>query len=454
AEEDSGEDGEEDEEREELGVEIEVTPAGKSTRKLSLLSGGEKSLVALAFVFAVFLARPCPFYILDEVEAALDDANIDRFLQLVRRFSDRAQFVIVTHQKRTMDAADVLYGVTMGGDGVTKVVSRRLPREVEDELDGAAPPNARASAESESEGRGVFRRLRKSLSKSRQALQAELSSTLFDKLDDETWERLEEALILADVGAKTTADVVGRLEHEYEVGTVTDGEALRERLVELLAEVAASDDGRIDVSKRPTLLMIVGVNGTGKTTTIGKLAWHLKQELGLSVIVAAADTYRAAAIEQLEVWAERAGVEIVRGSPSGDPGAVVFDAISAAESRGIDVVIADTAGRLHTKTNLMEELAKVRRVAEKRLDGAPHESLIVIDATTGQNGLRQAQAFAHAVDLTGVVLTKLDGTAKGGIALAIASELDLPVKLIGVGEDLEDLRPFDAREFAAALLGD
>ncbi len=320
----------------------------------------------------------------------------------------------------------------------------------------AADPAARGREAEHAAGRGVFKRLRESLSKSRQALQAELSSTLFDTLDDETWERLEEALILADVGAKTTADVVGRLEHEYEAGTVTNGEALRERLVELLAEVAASDDGdgRIDVSARPTLLMVVGVNGTGKTTTIGKLAWHLKRELGLSVIVAAADTYRAAAIEQLETWAERADVEIVRGSPGGDPGAVVFDAISAAESRGIDVVIADTAGRLHTKTNLMEELAKVSRVAEKRLDGAPHESLIVIDATTGQNGLRQAQAFARAVDLTGVVLTKLDGTAKGGIALAIASELDLPVKLIGVGEALEDLRPFDPRDFAAALLGD
>jgi fused signal recognition particle receptor len=199
--------------------------------------------------------------------------------------------------------------------------------------------------------------------------------------------------------------------------------------------------------------MVVGVNGTGKTTTIGKLAWHLHRELGLSVIIAAADTYRAAAIEQLETWAERAGVDIVRGAPGGDAGAVLFDAIEAAESRGADVVIADTAGRLHTHTNLMEELAKVRRVAAKRLEGAPHESLIVIDATTGQNGLRQAQAFAQAVDLTGVVLTKLDGTAKGGIALAIASELDLPVKLIGVGEGLEDLRPFDPREFAAALLG-
>jgi len=329
----------------------------------------------------------------------------------------------------------------------------RTWQEVVDLGDGAIP----AAAESEDpERRGVFRRLRESLAKSRQALQAELSSSLFEQLDDETWERLEEALILADVGAKTTADVVQRLEHEVEAGTVGAGEPMRERLVEMLAEVAATDGAaaRIDLTQRPAVLMIVGVNGTGKTTTIGKLAWHLQKELGLSVIVAAADTYRAAAIEQLETWAERAGVEIVRGSPGGDPGAVVFDAIAAAQSRDADVVIADTAGRLHTHTNLMEELAKVRRVAEKRLEGAPHESLIVIDATTGQNGLRQAQAFAQAVDLTGVVLTKLDGTAKGGIALAIASELDLPVKLIGVGEGLEDLRPFDPRDFAAALVGE
>jgi fused signal recognition particle receptor len=299
-----------------------------------------------------------------------------------------------------------------------------------------------------------WRRLRESLSKSRRALQAELSSSLFERLDDEAWERLEEALILADVGARTTADVVRRLEAEVDAGSVGDADAVRERLVELLAEVAGPDDARIDLSSRPAVVMVVGVNGTGKTTTIGKLAWHLRNELGLSVIVAAADTYRAAAIEQLEAWAERAGAEIVRGSPGGDPGAVLFDAIAAAQSRGADVVLADTAGRLHTHTNLMEELAKVRRVAAKRLEGAPHESLIVIDATTGQNGLRQAQVFAEAVDLTGVVLTKLDGTAKGGIALAIASELGLPVKLIGIGEGLEDLRPFDAREFATALLGE
>ena len=247
---------------------------------------------------------------------------------------------------------------------------------------------------------------------------------------------------------------MSRLEAEVEAGSVSDGEGIRDRLVELLAEVAASDDARIDLTSRPAVIMIVGVNGTGKTTTIGKIAWHLREELGLSVIVAAADTYRAAAIEQLEAWADRAGAEIVRGAPGGDPGAILYDAIAAAESRGADVVVADTAGRLHTHGNLMEELAKVGRVAGKRLEGAPHESLIVIDATTGQNGLRQAQAFAEAVDLTGVVLTKLDGTAKGGIALAIASELGLPVKLIGVGEGLDDLRPFDAREFAGALLGD
>jgi fused signal recognition particle receptor len=239
-----------------------------------------------------------------------------------------------------------------------------------------------------------------------------------------------------------------------DAGSVRDAGAARERLVELLAEAAGPDDGEIDLSSRPTVVMVVGVNGTGKTTTIGKLAWHLRHELGLSVIVAAADTYRAAAIEQLEAWAERAGAEIVRGAAGGDPGAVLFDAIGAAQSRGVDVVIADTAGRLHTHSNLMAELSKVRRVASKLLAGAPHECLIVIDATTGQNGLRQAQAFAEAVDLTGVVLTKLDGTAKGGIALAIASELGIPVKLIGIGEGLEDLRRFDAREFAAALLSE
>jgi fused signal recognition particle receptor len=303
-------------------------------------------------------------------------------------------------------------------------------------------------------GDGVFSRLREKLTKSRQALRAELSASLFDRLDSGTWEVLEEALILADLGAPATAEVVGKLEAEVEAGALAGPEAIRARLVELLAGLAGPDRPRLELSAKPAVIMVVGVNGTGKTTTIGKLAAVLRERLGLEVIVAAADTYRAAAIEQLEAWAERAGTEIVRGDPGGDPGAVVFDALAAADARGADVVIVDTAGRLHTHGNLMEELSKVHRVAGKRLEGAPHETLIVIDATTGQNGLRQARAFADAVDLSGVVLTKLDGTAKGGIALAIAGDLGIPVKLIGVGEGLEDLRPFDATEFATALIAD
>jgi fused signal recognition particle receptor len=313
---------------------------------------------------------------------------------------------------------------------------------------GSVPP----PPEPEERRIGRISRLRESLRKSRQALTAEIGSSLFDRLDEETWERLEEALILADVGAPATADIVARLEQEVESGKVTGPEATRDRLVELLAELAAEDSPRLELSAKPAVIMVVGVNGTGKTTTVGKLASVLRERFGLTVIVAAADTYRAAAIEQLEAWAGRAGVEIVKGNAGGDPGAVVFDAIAAAEARGADVVLADTAGRLHTHGNLMEELAKVRRVIGKRLEGAPHETLIVIDATTGQNGLRQAKIFSEAVDVSGVVLTKLDGTAKGGIALAITKELGLPVKLIGVGEDVEDLRPFDAREFARALI--
>src|SRR5829696_4472265 len=287
--------------------------------------------------------------------------------------------------------------------------------------------NASPGTEPEEQRRGVFRRLRESLSKSRQALTEEISASLFDRIDDETWELLEEALILADVGAPTTAAVVEKLEHEVESGAVpADGVAVRDRLIEILAEVASTGRAPIDLSGEPAVLMMVGVNGTGKTTTIGKIAWHLSKEMGLDVVMAAADTYRAAAAEQLETWAERAGAELVRGEAGSDPGAVAYDAINAARTRGADVVIVDTAGRLHTQTNLMEELAKVRRVIQKQIPEAPHETLITIDATTGQNGLRQAMMFREAVDVTGIVLTKLDGTAKGGIALAIAQELGVP----------------------------
>ena len=306
----------------------------------------------------------------------------------------------------------------------------------------------------EEDREGFFKRLRTGLSRSREALTQEIGASLFEKIDDETWEKLEEALIFADVGAPTTAKVVGELEGEVASGRVTGGEAVRDRLAELLAGVATTGEARIDLTHRPSVIMVVGVNGTGKTTTIGKLAWHIQRELGLNVLIAAGDTYRAAAVEQLAEWADRAGCEIVRAEQGGDPGAVAFDAIDAAKARGSDVVIVDTAGRLQTHGNLMEELSKVKRVIEKQIPGAPHEALIVLDATTGQNGLRQAQAFTDAVDLSGAVLTKLDGSAKGGVALAIASELGIPVKLIGIGEALEDLRPFDAESFARALIDD
>jgi fused signal recognition particle receptor len=308
-----------------------------------------------------------------------------------------------------------------------------------------------APAEDERRG-GMFRRLRENLRKTRQAITTEIQATLFEDLNDETWERLEEALIYADVGARTTAHVVEELEREATEGGITGGEALTRRLTELLADIARVADDRIDLTPQPTVILVAGVNGTGKTTTVGKLAWHLSNELGQSVVLGAADTFRAAGVEQLELWAQRAGVAFVKGPPDADPGAVAYDAIAAGRRDGADVVIIDTAGRLHTQDDLMAELAKVKRVIAKQIPEAPHETLLTVDATTGQNGLRQARLFSEAVDVSGLVLTKLDGTAKGGIALAIAQELGIPVKLIGIGEQLEDLRPFDPGDFARALV--
>src|SRR3954466_6510990 len=302
-----------------------------------------------------------------------------------------------------------------------------------------------AQPEPEEQRGRFFSRLRDSLGKSRRALTEQIAATAFDPSSEADWERLEEALIMGDVGVRATAELVQRLEARGDVG---------ESLNDALAEEVASLFGEpptLDVDHRPTVILVVGVNGTGKTTTIGKLASKLAQH-GHSVVVAAADTFRAAAEEQLEIWAQRAGADFVGSARGGDPAAVAYDAIEAAQSRGRDVVIVDTAGRLHTQTNLMEELAKVRRVIAGRLEGAPHETLLVVDATTGQNGLQQARLFGEAVAVTGVALTKLDGSGKGGIAVPIAYELGLPVKLIGVGEQLDDLRPFDAHDFARALV--
>jgi fused signal recognition particle receptor len=299
---------------------------------------------------------------------------------------------------------------------------------------------------------GRFRRLRESLRRTRQALSSEIQATLFEgTLSAETWERLEEALIYADVGAGTTAKVVGQLEREATGGEISGGEELTARLTELLADIARTGEDRIDLRAKPAVILVAGVNGTGKTTTVGKLAFHIREQ-GHSVLLAAGDTFRAAGVEQLEKWAQRAGAGFVKGAPDADPGSVAYEAISTARREGTDVVIVDTAGRLHTQEDLMGELVKVRRVIAKQIPEAPHETLLTVDATTGQNGLRQARLFSEAVEVSGLVLTKLDGTAKGGIVLAIASELGIPVKLIGVGEQLEDLRPFDPVEYARALV--
>jgi fused signal recognition particle receptor len=298
----------------------------------------------------------------------------------------------------------------------------------------------------EPERTGFLSRLRDSLSKSRRALTEQLVAASFDPDDEAAWERLEEALIASDVGVRATAELVQRLEARGSIESLET--ALAEEVETLLGEppTLAVHAGP------PSVILVVGVNGTGKTTTIGKLAQQLSRH-GRTVLVGAADTFRAAAEEQLEIWAQRAGADFVGAARGADPAAVAFDAVEAGRARGRDVVVVDTAGRLHTQSNLMDELAKVRRVIASRIDDAPHETLLVVDATTGQNGLQQARLFGASAGVTGVALTKLDGSAKGGVAVAITHELGLPVKLVGVGEGIDDLRPFDAGDFARALVG-
>ena len=318
-------------------------------------------------------------------------------------------------------------------------------------LEGEAATAAAAEEQATEKKSGWFRRLKDGLSKSRETMQQQFSAIMFDKLDAGVWEQVEESLIFADCGVASTVGIVDRMETAANEGRIRDRQQFNQELEQALVDMFEVGDGRIDVTHQPTVILIVGVNGTGKTTTIGKIAYHLRRE-GKSVLLAAADTFRAAAIEQLIEWGKRVDVPVIRQEHGSDPGAVVFDAIAAARSRSIDVVIVDTAGRLHTKVPLMEELKKIHRVIAKQVPGAPHEVLLTVDATTGQNGLIQARLFGEAVDVSGVILTKLDGTAKGGIAVAIAHELKLPVKLIGVGEQMEDLRPFDPPDFARALL--
>ncbi|HEY7520727.1 MAG TPA: signal recognition particle-docking protein FtsY [Methylomirabilota bacterium] len=300
---------------------------------------------------------------------------------------------------------------------------------------------------------GFKERLRDGLKRSQEYLSNGLSSVLEPDrpIDDALYEELEDVLIAADLGATLAADFSNRAREEVVFGTVTRADQFRPLFRRFLVETLVSAAQPLNLEARPSVILMLGVNGAGKTTTCAKLAASLKQD-GKQVVLAAADTFRAAAIEQLEVWSGRIGVELVRQASGSDPAAVVFDAVKAALARNADALIIDTAGRLHTKSNLMDELAKLKRVVERQYPGAPHESLMVLDAPTGQNGFAQAQMFHEAIGLTGVCLTKLDGTAKGGIVVRIVRELKLPIKLIGVGERVEDLQAFEPTAFVDALV--
>lgn len=299
---------------------------------------------------------------------------------------------------------------------------------------------------------GVLRSLKEGLSKTRKNLADHLGAlVLGEKIDETVLDELEEALVASDVGAATAAVVLKDLKERFKRNELSTSAQVTERLKQILVEILATGNAQLTLTGSPSVVLVVGVNGTGKTTTIGKLASRLQAE-GRKVMLAAGDTFRAAASEQLVIWGERSGIPVIKHKEGADPSAVVFDAVSAAKARSMDVLIVDTAGRLHTKSNLMEELKKVRRILAREAPGAPHETLLVLDGNTGQNALVQAKMFHEAIGVTGLVITKLDGTSKGGIVFAINKELAIPVKFIGIGEAIEDLRSFDPKEFVDALL--
>ena len=300
----------------------------------------------------------------------------------------------------------------------------------------------------------LFERLKQGLSKVKQGITDRVDQVLksYTKVDDELIEEIEEILITADVGVETTMDIIDKLTDAIKTKKITDPKDVKGELKLIIEEILTNDNSTLDVRHSPSIIVMVGVNGVGKTTTIGKLAARYKKE-GKKVLIAAGDTFRAAAIDQLEVWANRSGVDIIKHQEGADPGAVIFDSIKAAKARNTDLLICDTAGRLHNKSNLMNELSKVFKIIDREYPEAKREVLLVVDATTGQNAVSQAKSFKQVCDITGIVLTKLDGTAKGGVVLAVKSEVDVPVKLIGVGEKMEDLQDFDAKAFSEALFG-
>ena len=291
---------------------------------------------------------------------------------------------------------------------------------------------------------GFFDKLKNGLTKTRESIAKQVNNvfSVFVKVDDELFENLEEALIMADIGVETSTYIIEKLRDNVKHKHITDGNLVKEELKSIISEILSALDTTVNTSTTPSVILVIGVNGVGKTTSIGKIASHYKS-MGKKVLLAAADTFRAAAIDQLDIWAQRSGCDIIKHQENSDPAAVVFDACTAAKARGADILICDTAGRLHNKKNLMAELAKINRVIERELPDSARETLLVLDATTGQNAVSQAKLFSEAADITGIILTKLDGTAKGGIVISIAKEQNVPVKFVGVGEGIDDLQEFN-----------
>ena len=380
----------------------------------------------------------------EEINAVLDEEGVSIFEETVAE-------VEVKHEKE--EVSEIVEEVEIEEIESTEEAEVIEETEVIEEVEVVEEPNeGREKPAAKKEG--LFARLKRGLTKAKQGITDRIDEVLksYTSVDEELFEDLEEVLITADVGVNTTMQIIDDLNDRVRSKKITDPMAVREELKEIVEEILSKGNSKLDVEPSPAIIIMVGVNGVGKTTTIGKLALRYKSE-GKKVMLAAADTFRAAATEQLDIWAKRTNTEIVKHHEGADPGAVVFDAIKAAKARKTDVLICDTAGRLHNKANLMNELGKIFKIIDKEFPEAKKEVLLVVDATTGQNAVVQAKSFKEVADITGIVLTKLDGTAKGGVVLAVKSEVDVPVKLIGVGEKAEDLQDFEAREFTAALFG-
>ncbi len=384
------------------------------------------------------------------IEEIIEEAFEDSSDEADEAFEEVSEFDIEEHIEDALEE--------MAEDSIEDVIEEKTEQIIEDNIpsiEEAEIEESTAESEEQSSPGGFFARLKQGLGKTRASINDKLDSVLkmFKKVDDELYEELEEALIMADVGVDTSLYIISELRNKVKEKKITEAEDVKAEIEEIISDILCRDDNALDLSSSPAVIMVIGVNGVGKTTSIGKLAASLKSQ-GKKVILGAADTFRAAAIDQLGIWADRSGIDIIKHQEGSDPAAVVFDTIAAAKARGADVVILDTAGRLHNKKNLMDELSKISRVIERELPDASKETLLVLDATTGQNAVTQAKLFCESASITGIILTKLDGSAKGGIVLAISHEQNIPVKLIGVGEGIDDLQTFDSESFAKALFAE